>query len=145
MELHLLRQVAEELIPFNKFLGLRVAAMERGRVTLEIPWREELVGDPMKPAMHGGVISTLADTAGGMAVWSAVDNPAARLSTIDLRVDYLRPGRLAALRGEAHVVRAGRNVGVADVRLYHPDAPDETIATGKGVYAIKVPKSAATP
>jgi uncharacterized protein (TIGR00369 family) len=142
MELHLLRQVAEELIPFNKFLGLRATAMERGRVTLEIPWREELVGDPMKPALHGGVISMLADTAGGMAVWSAVDSAAARVSTIDLRVDYLRPGRLEALRAEGHVVRVGRTVGVADVRLYHPAAPDETIATGKGVYAIKIPKGA---
>ena len=140
MDLDLLRQVAEELIPFNKFLGLRATLMERGRVELQIPWRPELVGDPMKPALHGGVISMLADTAGGMAVWSAVESPQQRVSTIDLRVDYLRPGKLEALAAEAVVVRVGRSVGVADVRLFHPSARDEIIATGKGVYAIKMPR-----
>lgn len=144
MDLDLLRQVAEELIPFNKFLGLRVNAMERGKVELEIPWRPELVGDPMKPALHGGVISMLADTAGGIAVWSAVENPLQRVSTIDLRVDYLRPGKLEALVAESIVVRVGRSVGVADVRLFHPSARDEIIATGKGVYAIKSPRAQAT-
>ena len=142
MEPDVLRQVAEELIPFNKFLGLKVVAMDRGKVELEIPWRDELVGDPMKPAVHGGVISMLADTAGGMAVWSALDNPHQRVSTIDLRVDYLRPGQLEALYAEAVIVRVGRTVGVADVRVFHASSREETIATGKGVYAIKTPRVA---
>jgi len=140
MELSVLRQVMEELIPFNKFLGIRAGKLGRGAVRLELPWRDEFVGDPMRPAIHGGVISTLADTTGGMAVWSAVDNPASRVSTIDLRIDYLRPGRLELLAAEAVVVRVGGRVGVADIRLFHPSAEDETVATGKGVYAIKIPK-----
>jgi acyl-coenzyme A thioesterase PaaI-like protein len=40
------------------------------------------------------------------------------------------------------VVRAGRSVGVADMRVYHASARLETIATGKGVYAIKAPRPA---
>lgn len=94
----------------------------------------------MRPALHGGVISMLADTAGGMTVWTTLDNPSARVSTIDLRVDYLRPGKLERLIAEGTVVRVGRSVGVADIRLFHPGSEDETVATGKGVYAIKVPK-----
>lgn len=136
-----LRQVAEEFIPFNKFMGVRATVVERGKVTLELPWRDELVGDPVRPAMHGGVISMLADTAGGMAVWSAIENPSSRVSTIDLRIDYLRPGRLESLAAEGAVVRLGGRVGVADIRLFHPSAPLYTVATGKGVYAIKTPKS----
>jgi uncharacterized protein (TIGR00369 family) len=123
MEPSVLRQVAEEVIPFNKFLGVRVSHVERGRVTLELPWRDELVGDPVRPAMHGGVISMLADTAGGMAVWSAIDNPMSRVSTIDLRIDYLRPGRLEPLSAEATVVRVGGRVGVADIRLFRRSRP----------------------
>ena len=123
-----LRQVAEELIPFNKFLGIRVVHVEPGKVTLGIPWRDELVGDPIKGALHGGVISALADTAGGMAVWSAVENPVSRVSTIDLRIDYLRPGKLEPLHAEAVVVRVGGRVGVADIRLLHPSA----VAEGDG-------------
>src|SRR3954471_13635526 len=143
MDLSILRRVAEELIPFNKFLGVRVVSLEPGRVEMEIPWRDELIGDPMKPAIHGGVISTLADTAGGVAIWGALDNPVARVSTIDLRIDYLRPGRAETLLAEATAVRVGRTVGVADVRIFHASARDEIIATGKGVYAIKVPRSPA--
>ena len=140
MDLDVLRQVADEFIPFNNFLKIRLTIVERGRVEMEIPFREELIGDPMKRAIHGGVISTLVDTAGGMAVWGAIVDPHQRVSTIDLRVDYLRPGRPETLVCEGVAVRVGRSVGVADLRVFHRSAPDDTIATGKGVYAIKSPR-----
>ncbi len=146
MDLTILRQVAEELIPFNKFLGVRVRALEPGRIELEIPWRDELVGDTSKPAIHGGVISTLADTAGGLCIWSSLEQPTSLVSTIDLRIDYLRPGRSETLVAEALAVRVGRTVGVADVRLFHllpSGARSELVATGKGVFAIKTRASAA--
>ena len=135
-----LRQVMEELIPFNRVLGIRVAEIDKGHVRMEIAFREELIGDPVRRAVHGGVISALADTAGGCAVWSALDEETARVSTIDIRIDYLRPGRPETLVAEANVVRAGRRVGVADIRLFHPSAPAESIATGKGVYNVVIPK-----
>ena len=141
MKLDVLKQVAEEFIPFNKFLGVRVVRAEVGSVRLEVPFRPELVGDPMKPALHGGVLSMLADTAGGMAVWSAVADELARISTIDLRVDYLRPGKLEPIAAEASVVRVGGRVGVADVRIFHPSDEAATVATGKAVYAIKLPRA----
>ena len=109
---------------------------------IEVPFRAELIGDPIRQAMHGGVISMLADTAGGAAVWSELEEPRARVSTIDMRIDYLRPGRQETLVAEASVVRLGRRVAVTDMRLFHPSAPNESIATGKGVYNIVVPKSA---
>ena len=136
-----LRQVMEELIPFNKFLGVRAVEIDRGRVRIEIPFRPELIGDPIRQAMHGGVISMLADTAGGAAVWSALDEPRARVSTIDMRIDYLRPGRQETLVAEASLVRLGRRVGVTDMRLFHPSAPLDPIATGKAVYNVVIPRS----
>jgi uncharacterized protein (TIGR00369 family) len=140
MDATALRQVMEELIPFNRVLGIRVAEIDKGHVRMEIAFREELIGDPVRRAVHGGVISALADTAGGCAVWSALDEETARVSTIDIRIDYLRPGRPETLVAEANVVRAGRRVGVADIRLFHPSAPAESIATGKGVYNVDIPK-----
>lgn len=132
-----LKQLAEEWIPFNKLVGIRALRVERGDILFEVGYRDELIGDPVKRAIHGGVISMLADTAGGFAVWSALDDPRARVSTIDLRIDYLRPGRQEDLHAHATLVRAGKTVGVADVRLYHPGDASSTIATGKGVYAIR--------
>jgi uncharacterized protein (TIGR00369 family) len=90
----------------------------------------------MRPALHGGVLSALADAAGGAALWSGIDDDRGRVSTIDLRIDYLRPGRLEDVVAEGRTVRLGKRVGVADVRLYHPVREAETIATGKGVYNV---------
>jgi uncharacterized protein (TIGR00369 family) len=139
-----LRQVMEELIPFNRYLGVKLAEAREGYARLEVPFREELIGDPLRPALHGGVLSALADTAGGAAVWTGLADNDARVSTIDLRVDYLRPARLVTIVAEASVVRLGNRVGVADVRLYNLDAPDVTIATGKGVYNIMIKRERAT-
>lgn len=135
-----LKQLAEEWIPFNKLIGIIALEVNRGDILFEVKYRDELIGDPVKKAIHGGVISMMADTAGGFAVWSALDDQRTRVSTIDLRVDYLRPGKQEDLRAHATLVRAGKTVGVADVRLFHPSEPSVTIATGKGVYAIRVHK-----
>jgi uncharacterized protein (TIGR00369 family) len=140
MEPALLRQVMEEFIPFNKFLGVRVVRVERASVRLELPWRDEFIGDPMKRAIHGGVISTMVDVAGGMAAWSALEDPMARVSTVDLRVDYLRPGKTHAVLADGVVVRLGGRIAVTDMKIFHPGAEGEPIATGKGVYAVKVLK-----
>jgi uncharacterized protein (TIGR00369 family) len=140
-----LRQVMEDLIPFNRYLGVKLADARKGFARLEIPFREELIGDPMRPALHGGVLSALADAAGGGAVWTGIEDDRARVSTIDLRIDYLRPARLVTLVAEATVVRLGNRVGVADVRMFNADAPDDTIATGKGVYNISIKKHKSFP
>jgi uncharacterized protein (TIGR00369 family) len=135
-----LKQLMEAFIPFNAFLGVKVREATRERVIMEVPFRAELVGDPMRPALHGGVLSALADTCGGGAVWVRLDDPMARVSTIDLRIDYLRPARLDTLVAEGHVVRLVNRVGVVDVRLYNAQEPELSVATGKGVYNISVGK-----
>jgi len=128
-------QFMEQRIPFNRYLGVRVTEMRDGFARLELAFRDELVGDPYRPALHGGVVSTLIDTCGGCAVWTKVE-VMDRVSTVDLRVDYLRPGPLKDLACEGTVVRAGNRVGVADMKLFAIDYPDRIVATGKGVYNI---------
>jgi uncharacterized protein (TIGR00369 family) len=141
MDQDALKQMMESFIPFNAFLGVRVREASSERVIMEIPFRDELVGDPLRPALHGGVVSALADTCGGAAVWVGLEDPRARVSTIDLRIDYLRPARLDTLVAEGHVVRLGNRVGVVDVRLYNAGTPEVSVATGKGVYNISITKA----
>jgi len=131
-----LAEIFESYIPFNKLLGLRCLEIEDGRVRVELPFRPELVGNPEIPALHGGAISSTLDTTGGLAVWSQA-GPNDRVSTIDLRVDYLRPGRAEPLIAVACVVRLGNRVGVAQLRAFHPDAEDKPVAAGMGVYSVK--------
>jgi uncharacterized protein (TIGR00369 family) len=76
-----------------------------------------------------------------MAMWADIEDPMARVATIDLRVDYLRPARLETLDARAHVVRQGNRVGVVDVVIFHPSTATETIATGKAVYNIVVTRA----
>jgi len=135
------RQLVEEFIPFNKWLGVKAEHIERGHVTLSVPWRDELIGDPVRQAIHGGVLSALADTAGGICVWTTLETPTTqRLSTVDLRVDYLRPGRKERIIAAAKTVRLGAKLGWADIELFHPSAERELVAMARGVYAVKTPK-----
>ena len=123
-------------IPFNRVLGIEVDELERGRAVFRVPFRPELIGDPERPALHGGVLSAVADACGGCAVWTAIGERD-RVSTIDLRVDYLRPGRAEVLHAVGEVLRVGNRVGVAGVQLHHPSAPDAAVAQAKGVYSVK--------
>src|SRR5688500_1689819 len=118
-------------IPFNRLLGIEVAELGDGFARLEIPFKPELVGDPFRPALHGGVLSTLIGACGGAAAFTQVSLPVDTLSTIDLRVDYLRPGRLARLAAEATVTRMGNRIASVYIKCFHPEAPDKLIATGK--------------
>jgi uncharacterized protein (TIGR00369 family) len=126
----------KDFIPFNRFLGIELVAAEEGWVRLELPYRPEFLGDASRPALHGGVISTLIDTCGGFAVFTAIPF-GEKCSTIDLRVDYLAPGGPDRLIAEGRVVRVGNRVGVVDVKCFQPSAPERIVATGKGVYNIK--------
>lgn len=137
----LLRRWFERGIPFNRFLGMRLAEQARGYCVLHLPWRDEFVGDASRPAVHGGVISTLLDTAGGCAVFTSLDRVEDRVSTVDLRVDYLRPGPAEDLWCSARVVRVGNRVGVARMELHSGGLPNEgepgtPVATGQGVYNV---------
>jgi uncharacterized protein (TIGR00369 family) len=129
--------MVQDFIPFNKYLGITVDEAREGFCRLKLPFRDELIGDAARPALHGGVISTLIDTAGGFAVWTQLNGIDDRVSTIDLRVDYLAPGAPETLFAEATVVRVGNRVGVVDVRCWQPSQPSRTVATGKAVYNIK--------
>jgi uncharacterized protein (TIGR00369 family) len=126
----------KEFIPFNRFLGIELVAAEEGRVRLELAYRPEFVGDASRPALHGGVISTLIDTCGGFAIFTAIPF-GERCSTIDLRVDYLAPAGAEMLVAEGRVVRVGNRVAVADIVCFQPSKPERIVATGKGVYNIK--------
>lgn len=136
IDLPLLRQFFDEAVPFNHFLGLTLVSVERGKVVARLPFRPELVGDPTRPALHGGVISMVADTVGGSAVWS-LTRAGDKVATIDLRVDYLRPGRLLELQASAEVLRVGNRVGVSSIRVYHADDEARPVAVAMGVYTIR--------
>jgi len=126
-------RMMEEFSPFNRLLGIRGERSEPGHVAMVLPVREDFVGDPRRPALHGGVVSTLIDTAGGAAAWTALEH-GETVSTVDLHVDFLEPANLEApLRAEAELLRKGDRV--CHVRVAVTQA-GRLVAEGRGVYSI---------
>lgn len=130
-----LKRFFEEKIRFNAYLKMEIVTLKKGYARLKIPFTENLIGDPFRPALHGGVISTLLDTAGGIAAFTS-SNPGDKLSTVDIRIDYLRPGGLKDLMADGRVLRIGNRVAVCEIIAFQDD-PESPVATGKGVYNIR--------
>jgi len=140
------REIFEQKIVFNRVLGLRIDAIKPQRVTAHIDMRPDLVGHFAYHRIHGGVISASLDAMGGLAVMAAIgarhmDEPVpqrlqrfAKLGTIDLRVDYLRPGIGEGFRLEAEVLRLGSRV--ASTRMGFLALDGKLLATGAGVYIV---------
>ena len=117
-----------ESMPFADLLGVEVTEAEDGHAEGNVEMREELSWNADRLMAHGGVTFTLADTVGGAALVSLVDQP---VPTIDMRIDYLAAGT-GDLRAEADVIRQGGDVGAVDVSIYDED--DQHVAEARGVY-----------
>ena len=125
--------IMEKEVPFNRLLGIRGESAEKGKCVLALPVRAEFVGDPRRPALHGGVVSALLDTAGGLAAWSALEE-GETVSTVDLTVDYLEPAGLNGdLRASAELLRKGNRVCHVRMRVTQGET---LVAEGRGVYNI---------
>jgi uncharacterized protein (TIGR00369 family) len=126
-------EVMEREVPFNRLLGIRGESAEKGSCVLVLPVKPEFVGDPRRPALHGGVISALIDTAGGLAAWTALEEGES-VSTVDLTVDYLEPAGLQGdLRAAAELLRKGNRVCHVRMRVTQDGT---VVAEGRGVYNI---------
>lgn len=136
----------ERRITFNGFLGFRIESIERNPVRIVFDMRPELVGHFLHGRLHGGVISSVLDVAGGLAVMRAIaDYHAhestreilerfAHLGTIDLRVDYLRQGIGERFVAEADVARLGRRIAASAMRL--ENGRGTLLATGNATYIV---------
>lgn len=133
--LEAIRHFMTHEVPFNRFLEIQITQLEQGEASMSIPYKEHLLGDSSRPALHGGVISSLIDVVGGTALLTTVDK-GDRLSTLDLRVDYLRPAGKAELTAKASVLRVGKRAGVVQIRVTSGDDKVH-VAEGTGVYQIK--------
>lgn len=133
----LFKNVIEELIPFNKLIGIELVEISEGYAKLKVPFKPELVGNPMAKALHGGMIATVMDTAGGAAGMTTLTSFEDRFSTIDMRVDYLRPGKEKDLIVEGRITRSGNRIVATSMIAYHLGEKDKLIAEGRGVYNVK--------
>jgi uncharacterized protein (TIGR00369 family) len=133
-------------IPFNQLLGLEIDEITDDHARLSFRMRDELVGNYARNILHGGVISATLDVTSGLMAFLGVANRIrsgsleekmerfSRLGTIDMRVDYLRPGAGAHFVATARVIRSGNRIAVIYAEL-HNDS-DELVASSTCTYLV---------
>jgi len=141
-----LRRLYEERLPFNRVLGITVTSVTSDGGTMAFSMREDLIGNVFHRTLHGGVISSVLDAVGGLTASASLAPRAAGLSeeevkgmfaqvgTIDLRVDYLRPGRGNRFSASGRVMRSGRKVAVVRMEMHNEDKL--LVAVGTGTYMV---------
>lgn len=118
-----------EYMPFNREVGIEITHAEDGHAEGRIDLEDRHSSSPLTRVAHGGVTYALADTVGGAAVISAVEDIT---PTIDMRIDYLAPGTGEVMLAEADCARVGESVATVDVVV--TDGDGERLATARGTY-----------
>lgn len=134
-----LRQIGEHMtttVPQAAALGFRFVSAGDGRGSIEVPWREELVGDPDTQVIAGGVVTSLLDHTCGLAVASAANTFPFSTATLDLRIDYMRPAApRAGVICEAHCYKVTRSIAFVRAQAWDADREDP-IATAQAAFVL---------
>ena len=120
-------------VPYCAWLGL-AARIEDGAVVLDMPFDAKLVGNPILPALHGGVTGSLLETAALVQILFETGVPKIP-RTVDITVDYLRSARAVASHARAHLVRQGRRVISARAEMWQED-PAKPVASFRGHFLL---------
>jgi uncharacterized protein (TIGR00369 family) len=140
------RDMFENRIAFNRMLGLRILSIGSDEASVRLGMRDDFVGNYARGIIHGGVISATLDATAGLVAYSSLATEASgmsreerfarfsRVGTIDMRVDFLRPGRGGAFTASARTLRKGSRVAVIHTEMH--DENGEMIASGTCTYMV---------
>ena len=141
-----LAEVFSHQVPFHKVIGFKFDELTVDGCRLSFKNKPELIGNFVQKILHGGVTATALDVVGGAmaAVGMMEKYPDAdelelgkklvRIGTIDLRIDYVRPGKGESFYAKARLLRSGSKVAVVRMELH--DEKDTLIALGTGTYIM---------
>ncbi len=141
-----LTDLFQRRIPFNQTLGLEIESVRAPEPRIHLAMRPELVGHYLYGRLHGGAISATLDAMGSLALMVAIGEKHAdesteqillrfaKMGTIDLRVDYLRPGVGKSFIASAEVTRLGGRIGSTQMRLVNDEG--SLIATAAAAYVV---------
>ncbi|OYU68808.1 MAG: thioesterase [Alphaproteobacteria bacterium PA2] len=119
--------------PYARFLGAKADAVE-GEVVLALPFSPHLIGNTALPALHGGVIGAIME----LSALSRLTLVHPRLSphqTIDVTIEYLRPGRPQTTLVSAHLKKVGRRIANVQVEAWQ-ESRDQPIAALRGHFLL---------
>ena len=105
-----------ERIPYARFLGIR-AELAGDEMTAILPFGEHLIGNPMLPAIHGGVLGAFMEMT-ALAQLSVSEGQARQPRVIDISVEYLRSGRPLTTYARAEIKKVGRRIANVHVEAW---------------------------
>ena len=128
-------------VPYATFLGVR-AELKGDELTLVLPYADHLVGNPMLPALHGGVVAALMELTAITQL--AIASKSAKFpKTIDVGFDYLRSGKPVDTYARARVVKIGRRIANVQAEAWQGEKT-QPIATLHGHFMTPETEDAAS-
>ncbi|HED37532.1 MAG TPA: PaaI family thioesterase, partial [Ignavibacteria bacterium] len=132
--LQLLKEVMQNVMPVNKLLGVEIEKLEEGYAEVRVPFQKQFVGDFRRGLWHGGILASVADTIGGLVAMSLARSQD-QVNTVDMRIDYLHGAVEDDIYGEAVLVKAGKRIILADVKLFQKQQ-EEPVVVARCAYSI---------
>ena len=120
-------------VPYATFLGVR-AELKGDELTLVMPYAERLIGNPLLPALHGGVVGALMELT-ALTQLAVAAKSEKFPKTIDIGIDYLRSGRPVDTFARARVVKIGRRIANVQAEAWQ-EARDKPIAAMHGHFLM---------
>ncbi|MDI7774439.1 PaaI family thioesterase [Asticcacaulis sp. EMRT-3] len=124
--------------PYMKAIGAVYAGRDDHGVTMRLPYRADLIGDPETRVIASGVVTALLDNGCGMAVWDRIGEYKP-IATLDLRIDYMRPALPDNdLLVTAKCYKLTRSVGFVRAFAYEV-SPDDPVAAAQAAFIVTSP------
>ncbi len=131
-------------IPHQAAIGFQLVELGADFAVGRIPYRDSLVGNPTSGVVHGGIVTTLLDTVGGMAAL-ARQGEFIVMATLDLRIDYLRPSTPGEdLAAQVECYKLTRNIAFTRGFAFNGD-PDDPLASMSATYMLNTPAARTEP
>lgn len=128
-------QIIENSIPLHKFFNVKMVELRDGYCKMLWPYREEVIGNFLSSNWHGGMIAAALDAVGGAVGMATLTSPQERITTIDLRVDYLRSTGPSDLIVTAELVRSGNRIVATDMEAWQ-EQEQKLVAKGRAMYSV---------
>lgn len=135
-----------ESVPVHQLLGMQMVNLDIDRASVKVSMKENFIGDYVNKFLHGGIISAILDSTGGLALWLEILKMLGPVPpkdlvnylithTIDLRLDFFNPGKGKFFLGTGSVINFGKRVAVVRTELH--DEEGTLVAMSTGAYMIK--------
>lgn len=106
------------------WMGAKLTDLKPGYAEVTLPWREEFT--QQSQSVHGGLLATIADNAGGYAAWTLEPNDSNMLA-VEFKINLLAEAKGDSIVARGHVVKHGKRLSVSRVEIFSVEDGEETL------------------